>query len=177
MKKSDKTQITIARIVEAAIKEFGENGCAGGTMNHICRAGVNKGLVYHNFAGKETLYLTCVQHSCNHLTEYIEQHGGTAGLQQYLSARMAFFQAFPNEAHIFFEALLNPPVQLSEQITEAIKDFNLLNERIYQATLERLALRSGISAGDALSYFHLMQTMVNGYFSSPLFKPWHGMKK
>ena len=29
MKKSDKTQITIARIVEAAIKEFGENGYAG----------------------------------------------------------------------------------------------------------------------------------------------------
>ena len=30
-----------------------------------------------------------------------------------------------------------------------------------------LTLRDGITTEDALSYSHLMQTMLNGYFSSP----------
>lgn len=170
MKKSDKTELTIARIVESAIREFGENGYASGTMNNICKAGINKGLIYHNFASKDELYLTCVQHSCKSLTEYIEHHDGTTDLQKYMATRMEYFQAFPNETHIFFEALLNPPAQLSNRISEALKDFNLINERVYQTTLNHLVLRDGISMEHALSYFHLMQTMLNGYFSSPAFQ-------
>ena len=56
MKKSEKTEITIAKILDAAMKEFGKNGYAGGTINHICNAGINKGLIYHNFAGKDELH-------------------------------------------------------------------------------------------------------------------------
>ena len=36
MKKSERTQLTISKIMEAAIIEFGENGYSGGTVNNIC---------------------------------------------------------------------------------------------------------------------------------------------
>ena len=170
MKQRDKTERTVGKIVEAAMAEFGENGYARGTMNNICKAGINKGLVYHNFSGKDALYLTCVQQSCKKLTDYIENHDGTSGMQQYMAARMDFWDVFPREAHIFFEALLYPPSHLANEIREALKDFHLLNERIYKATLDKLILRDGVSMEDALSYFHLMQMMLNGYFSSPAFQ-------
>lgn len=170
MKKSEKTEITVAKIVEAAMVEFGTNGYAGGTVNNICKTGINKGLIYHNFNGKDALYLVCFKRSCEKLVAYVYENDGTANFDRYMAVRMDFFQEFPNEAHIFFDALLNPPPHLTDNIQEALTEFNKLNECICKQTLDMLILRDGITMEDALSYFHLMQTMLNGYFSSPAFQ-------
>lgn len=170
MKKSEKTEITVAKIIEVAMGEFGTNGYAGGTVNNICKTGINKGLVYHNFSGKDELYLTCFKRSCEKLIAFVHEHDGTTDFDRYMSVRMDFFHQFPNEAHIFFEVLLNPPPHLSDKIQDALAEFNRVNERICKQTLDMLALRDGITTEDALAYFHLMQTMLNGYFSSPAFQ-------
>ena len=70
----------------------------------------------------------------------------------------------------FFDALLNPPRHLLREIQETLAEFNALNEKIYAQTLDTLILREGISREDAIAYFHLLQLMVNGYFSSPTFQ-------
>ena len=114
MEKNKKTEHTISKILEAAMYEFGKNGYSGGTVNNICNAGINKGLLYHNFSGKDDIYLTCLKQSCKKLMDCLLQQGGTENLKSYLSARMAFFNNYPNEARIFFEALLTPPSHLSE---------------------------------------------------------------
>ena len=51
---------TIARVLDAARREFSEKGIAGARMDEIARAaGVTKQLVYHYFSGKEQLF-ACV---------------------------------------------------------------------------------------------------------------------
>ena len=67
MKKMEKTEITVSKIIEAAMQEFGQNGYAGGTVNNICKSGINKGLLYHNFSGKDELYMTCLRRSSKKL--------------------------------------------------------------------------------------------------------------
>ncbi|MDD7739581.1 MAG: TetR/AcrR family transcriptional regulator [Fusicatenibacter sp.] len=170
MKKSEKTEITVSKILEAAMTEFGKNGYAFGTINNICKSGINKGLIYHNFDGKDALYLTCLNRSCEKLLQYIEEQNGTDTLEGYTAARLNFFQDYPNEAHLFFEALLNPPAHLSKEILQALSKFNELNDRIYSRTLDTLVLREGVTRKDAVSYFHLMQLMLNGYLGSSSFQ-------
>ena len=170
MRKSEKTEMTVAKILENAMAEFGVNGYAGGTVNNICKAGINKGLIYHNFKGKDELYLACLKHSCDKFTEFIQENDGLVDLMRYMTVRMNFFNAFPYEAHIFFEALLSPQPHLLTEINEVMYEFNRLNESIYKKTLDTLVLRDGITMDDALAYFHLMQTMFNGYFSSPVYQ-------
>lgn len=170
MKKSEKTEITIAKIMESAMTEFGINGYAGGTVNNICKTGINKGLIYHNFAGKDELYLACLKNSCDKFVAYVSENDGTEDLKGYMKARMDFFHSYPKEAHIFFDAILNPPKHLSDEIEKTLTEFNRLNDRICKKTLEKLILREGIRTEDVLSYFHLMQTTLNGYFSSPAFQ-------
>lgn len=177
MKKSKKTELTVSKIIEASMEEFGKNGYACGTVNNICKAGINKGLIYHNFSGKDELYLTSLNRSCKKLMQYIQEQNGTKNLENYMASRMNFFNEHPNEAHIFFEALLNPPVHLSEEIRQALSAFNELNEKMYNATLDSLILRDGISRDDAIAYFHLLQLMLNGYFSSPAFQNTELQKK
>lgn len=169
MKKSEKTEKTVNKILAAATTEFGLRGYDGGTVNNICKSGINKGLVYHNFSGKDQLYLECLKKSAAKLTDYIRGENGNSDINGYMQARMDFFNANPDEAHILFDALLNPPHHLCDRINAILKDFNAMNEIVYSATLEKYVLRDGVSYSDALSYFRLMQTMLNGYFSSPAF--------
>ncbi|MDD5934821.1 MAG: TetR/AcrR family transcriptional regulator [Clostridiales bacterium] len=169
MKKSEKTELTISKILEASMNEFGKNGYSGGSINSICNTGINKGLIYHNFEGKDDLYLTCLNHSCKKLISHLNEQERTKNLQNYMSARMDFFNKYPRESRIFFEALLSPPPHLLSQISQMLSEFNRLNEKMYNRTLDSVILRDGISREDAISYFHLMQLMLNGYFSSPTF--------
>ena len=71
-----------------------------------------------------------------------------------MSARMNFFSNNPNESRIFFEALLSPPLHLSDKVNQIISEFNALNEKMYNTTLDSIILRDGISRDDAISYFH-----------------------
>ena len=102
--------------MSTAIAEFATAGYAGGTVNRICKSGISKGLIYHNFPDKDALYLACLQHCCAAFVAHIRRMGGTSGFQTYMQARMDFLQAHPNEAHIFFEAVLMPPSHLSDAI-------------------------------------------------------------
>ena len=109
--------------------------------------------------------------------QYIQEQDAAKDLENYMACRMKFFSQCPTEAHIFFEALLNPPVHLSEDIGKAFAEFNDLNEKMYKETLDSLILRDGISKEEAVSYFHLMQLMLNGYFSSSAFQNMELQKK
>jgi TetR/AcrR family transcriptional regulator len=54
---TERADQTRARILDAAINEFSENGLAGARTEHIAdAAGVNKALLYYYFKSKEALY-------------------------------------------------------------------------------------------------------------------------
>ena len=72
---------------------------------------------------------------------------------------------FP-ETRLFFEAVLEPPSKLINEIKEIKKGFDELNKKIYKSALKTLNLRTGITEKDALEYYELMLEMFNGYFSS-----------
>lgn len=170
MKQEEKTKLTVAKIIDAAMHEFGKNGYTGGAVNNICKSGINKGLVYHNFKDKDALYMACLEISCNKLVDYIKEKNCTSDILKYMEARMSFFEAFPDEAHIFFEAVLMPQEHLYNDIKKALCDFEKINEAVYRNTVAGLRLRDGVTMDDAVLYFHEMQNMFNAYFSSPAYR-------
>ena len=170
MKRTKRTELTISKIQEAALEEFGVNGYAGGTINNICKRGINKGLIYHNFKDKDELYLVCLENSCKKLVSLIEESGCTSDQLQYMKLRMRFFTEYPNEAHIFFEAILQPQEKLQDRIKQILEPFEQINEKIYRSVVATITLRDGITEEDAINHFRLMQRMFNGYFSSSAYR-------
>ncbi|MEG0805962.1 MAG: TetR/AcrR family transcriptional regulator [Clostridium sp.] len=170
MKQSEKTQITYDRILNAAIIEFGTKGYMGASLNNICATGIPKGLLYHNFKNKDAIYLACVEHSFKKLVDFIKSADLDNNLEKYMTIRLDFFKNHTNEAHIFFETILQPPDPLKNSIIELQLEFNQLNKQLYQSVIHTITLRQGISTTDALDYFAMLQTMFNGYFSSPIFR-------
>ncbi|MGN1014083.1 MAG: TetR/AcrR family transcriptional regulator [Butyricicoccus sp.] len=170
MKQDEKTKLTVSKILEAALEEFGTNGYAGGTINHICKRGINKGLIYHNFKDKDDLYLACLKISCGKLVALIEENDCASDQLKYMNTRMYFFQHYPREARIFFEAILQPQEELRDRIQEILQPFENINEQIYRAEVSSVTLRDGVTEECAIGYFRQMQRMFNGYFSSPAYR-------
>ena len=170
MKRIERTELTVSKIRKAAMEEFGVNGYSGGTINNICKRGINKGLIYHNFKDKDELYLDCLEMSCKKLVTIVEESGCTSDQLQYMELRIHFFKNHPYEAHIFFEAILQPQEKLRDRIQQILQPFEELNERIYRSVISRITLRDGITKEDAIAYFRQMQRMFNGYFSSSAYR-------
>ena len=87
-----------------------------------------------------------------------------------MAARMRFRESFPQETRILFEALITPPSHLAEDIVRALGAFHALSEQVYHRTLNALVLREGVTREEALSYFRLMQTMLNSCFGRSAFQ-------
>ncbi len=167
MRKEMKTERTKEKILAAAIEEFGTNGYAGASLNNICNTGIAKGLLYHNYTNKDALYLACVERCFHILTEYLKGADIGIDLQRYTKARLSFFCEHGNEARLFFESVLQPPISLKDDIAKARADFDNFNRDLYSCILDATSLRPGVTKEDAMRYFNMIQEMFNGYFSAP----------
>lgn len=59
---SERADLTRARILDAAVQEFSDNGLAGARTEQIAEAaGVNKALLYYYFKGKSDLYRAAIE--------------------------------------------------------------------------------------------------------------------
>lgn len=170
MKQQEKTRLTRERILSAALAEFGGKSYDTASVNSICEAGqVPKGLLYHNFKSKDELYLQCVGICYERMTIFMKEHIVPDGnprerLQNFLLVRQQFFAQNPSLANIFFNAVLNPPLHLTEDLALLRRDFDAYLEEEYRSILARLPLREGITADMAIEYFGAVQEMFNGRF-------------
>lgn len=170
MKKEEKTERTRERILGAAIEEFGKKGYAAATMGEICdKHAIAKGLLYHNFKGKDDLYLACVSRCFADLTNYLREQAIGADLHRYMEQRLRYFAQHPFHAALFFEAVLRPPAALTVEIRERKKVFDQFNRCVYRAALSGVVLREGITETEAMEFYEMIQEMFNGYFSSPTY--------
>lgn len=168
MKKEEKTEITKNRIFTAAMQEFGTNGYAEGSVNNICKTGINKGLVYHNFKDKDELYLECVKKSCKDLIRYVRDSKGEEGFVAYMSARAKFFREHEMEAFIFLETRTRPPRHLINQIKRIYAELDELNREIFRKELSRHELRENVSEEEALHYYLEIQKLYHLDFMNEL---------
>lgn len=171
MKKELKTERTKEKIRSAALEEFGEKGYDGATVNRICSEyGISKGLIYHNFANKDDLYLHCVDYTIHAFLSYLKDHAVIDDLHQYASLRYRFFSENPQFSRIFFEAVLQPPKHLSSSIQLLRRELEEYNLNVYQSALKKMKLRPGVTEQEAVEYYTILQGTFNQYFGGPAYQ-------
>jgi AcrR family transcriptional regulator len=176
MKQEDKNKISREKILKAAVKEFGTKSYENASLNDICSgSGTSKGLIYHYFKSKDEIFLCCVKECFDALTGYLsskdreaEADGWEIGLQEYLDLRLRFFRGNPLYNNIFFNTVLQPPLQLKDEIKALRSNFDALNTSHNRNAISRLKLREGITEEEAIEYFRIFQEMFNGYFQNKL---------
>lgn len=169
MKKAEKTERTKERILQAAMEEFGRKGYAAATIGAICSEhGIAKGLLYHNFVGKDDLYLACVSRCFDDVTAYLQGQNLGADLHRYMEYRFRYFSDHPLCAGLFFEAVLRPrrPRLCHSGTKESVRPTE-------PADLSRGAVRDEAAQGSHRSggpwnTYAIMQEMFNGISAARL---------
>lgn len=159
------------RILQSALKEFNEKSYETASLNRICSSGgISKGIIYHYFKDKETLYLECVKRCYEVLSQYYMEQGITpqTEIPEYLRQRMNFFIENPDLRGVFFRTLIDVPPHLKKQVTELGKSVELLNRQIYINYLGKLQLRDHISLEKASAYLEVLQNVYNEHFRRKL---------
>jgi AcrR family transcriptional regulator len=162
------------KIIEAALREFGEHGYDGASTNQICQAaGISKGLLYHYFKSKENLFLAvcsrCVEdlESGYDRADLLEQPMDLNAFSQFYKQQAAFFSTHPNHYHILSYVLENPCESVEEFMADKRREYKDQMSIAIRLFLSRNATRPGVNKELALDMMlGVIEGILNKYIHS-----------
>jgi TetR/AcrR family transcriptional regulator len=148
---AERADQTRARILEAAIRQFSENGLAGARTEQIAEeAGVNKALLYYYFQGKEALYDAALEAAADGVrasSMAVLEVDATAGERFLLSVLNHFDRIHTNPG---FQSLMQQEmIRLHRGEANALRP---LVEKVFRPLMKRIqeVLEEGIAAGELI---------------------------
>lgn len=169
MKQEERNRLTRAKIMAAARREFGDKSYAEASVNAICAdGGLSKGILYHYFKDKESIYLACIQDCFQVMMDYLNAYlppvgnGEPHSLRDFTEARLDFFEQNPDYGKIFYQASHTPPQHLRQAVADIRAPLNRFNSAALMETLKCAELRDGITFQDVAELHMLIQAYANG---------------
>ncbi|TFJ92675.1 TetR/AcrR family transcriptional regulator [Lentibacillus salicampi] len=155
------------RILDAAFKEFAENGYERASTNHIVKnAGIGKGMLFYYFQNKKELYHYLVDNALQIIryyylnrinmqaTDFIER------MKQATQVKMTCFAENPNVFHFlgtfFLDSVPDLPSYLSQQYEQLLTEGNA----IMYDNIDKTLFRDDV---DVDKVFKLIQWAMDGY--------------
>ena len=170
MKHEEKTRLTKEKIISAGIKEFGSKGYAAASINNVSNSGIAKGLIYHNFASKDELYIECLKICFKEITKALVCEGNFSDYKIYFDKRLKLLKEKREMAAMVLEALINPPQKHIDEIRRIREPYDKMNSEWIDKLLRNNKLRKNTDINSAMKYFSVMQDMFNWYCCNPKFE-------
>jgi TetR/AcrR family transcriptional regulator len=149
---NERADQTKARILEAAVQQFSENGLAGARTEQIAEAaGVNKALLYYYFKGKEDMYAAALESVAEGVLASnmaVVDAGGSAG-ERFLRSTLSHFDRLHTNPG--FQSLMQQEmVRLHRGEAYALSP---LVEKFFRPLMLRMAevLDEGIASGELIA--------------------------
>ena len=166
MTNKEKTEITRKNVIDSAIEMFGEKGYEGFIVNEFCKKyNFSKGKLYHNFTGKDNIYIEAVKYCFSEMVNYLKKMEEITDVQTYMEIRMKFFLQNRTYEKLFFEVMTNPPVNLLKEKTEIKANLWKFNKKIFSKIISKAKLRKDLTEKEMLDYFELIQEVFNRHFT------------
>ena len=166
MTNKEKTEITRKKVIISAIEMFEEKGYEGFIVNEFCRRyNFSKGRLYHNFSGKDDIYIAAVKYCFSEIIDYLKKAKEITDVQTYMEIRMKFFLENRKYEKLFFEVITKPPANLLREITEIQADLWDFNRKIFSKIISKVNLRKDLTEENMLDYFELIQEVFNRHFT------------
>lgn len=162
MKRQEKNEIMKYKIVNAALVSFGKGGYQNTSIRQISElAGISKGIMYHYFNDKDSLYLHCAKLCFNNMAIYIEENikiydSSQKSIEQFLQLRHKFISKYPDYRVIFYETLFGKPKHLRNDLSIIRSRLENINVDFCKKLISSKELR--ISEEKVTYYF---KTLIN----------------
>ena len=173
MKREEKNRLTQRKILEAALREFGAKGYEEASLNAVCQTGgVSKGIIYHYFADKDELFLSCARETFRAMAEglSLDMQSAPPGIDDrlayYFNARTRFFDRHPHYLRLFCSAVIQPPTHLRARLAACKQPLDRLNLSVLTQLLEQVNLREDVTLNEVAGFFLTYQDLVNSGLQS-----------
>lgn len=155
------------RILNAALKEFAENGYEQASTNRIVKnAGIGKGMLFYYFNNKNELFHYLIDYSLNitvndffnHIdsneTDFINR------MKQVSQLKINLFSESPDIMNFMGSLLLTQELELPEDLVTRIEELKRLgNEKLYE-NIDTSLFRDDV---DVNKIYQLIKWSIDGY--------------
>ena len=146
-----------AALITAAIREFAAAGYLAASTNHIVEAAhVSKGLLFHYFGDKKSLYVEAVQTCITELIRRFDERLGPTStdlferLRQYTLAKWSLIEKDPTTFAFLQEAMTDPPAELRDALLASTAEITVSTyQRLFQG-IDTTAFRPGVTVEQAM---------------------------
>ena len=146
-----------ARLINCAMKEFGKNGFKKASTNTIVKeSGISKGLLYHYFSSKKTLYDTLRNFTLKLLSEAIqngvnwESGDPIKRLDEITIIKLNVFKKFPHM--LSFSKTMYEGLSL-EDVKAMIEKYNPnIYKKVYEYNIDYTLFKEGVDIGKAMKF-------------------------
>ncbi|EMT51585.1 TetR family transcriptional regulator [Brevibacillus borstelensis AK1] len=147
------------KLLNAALLEFAEKGYTLGSTNQIVQnAGISKGMLFHFFSNKKTLYLYIVDACLDYFQTYLKGHMQMRSsdlldrVAELGMARMKLFFEEPLIYRLAVETFVRYPAEIREEIAGREQQVYASYLTMLLEGLDSSVLREGISPARAADF-------------------------
>jgi len=150
------------KILEVCIHEFAERGYENASTNTIIKeAGISKGILFHYFQNKRSLFLYIVDYCFQEVLEEYKKYPLTETgdifkrLIEFGVLKLKLYHAYPEISKILLEALVNSPKDLRLEIETK---YNRLSKEFLPAFFQEIddtKFRKGVDTTKAIQILTL----------------------
>lgn len=163
MKEKDLNHETAIKIVECSIALFNEYGYDGTSISDISKkTEMSRGILYHYFKDKDSLYLYCAKKCIDEFRQYIQANAtdltkSKKAALALLNLQQTFLKENPQYRVLCYNTLALRPPHLSSQLSEIKHTLKADNAVIFGDVLQNIKLGNGVTLNDALHFLSLLQ--------------------
>ncbi|KQL45942.1 TetR family transcriptional regulator [Brevibacillus choshinensis] len=147
------------KLLEAALLEFAEKGYEAGSTNQIVQsAGVSKGMLFHYFSTKKTLFLAvvdaCVESFFTHLDTHLSERSQDLleRLVQIQRVKLDLFVEQPYMYQMAISTFIDFPAACRDEVKEREEDFNQRYYSLFLDGIDLSMLREQVDVKQSLSF-------------------------
>lgn len=146
-------------ILQAALEEFYQKGYEGASTNRITKeAGVSKGILFHYFSDKRSLYLTLVDECMNHYYRTLNSNLTDLSddlfeaLEQLSKIKINLFKSDPMMYGFISHAFMAMPEELKSELELKQRRMQTDSVPLLASRIDRSRFRSGIKPEEAIEF-------------------------
>lgn len=150
------------RVIRAGIEEFAKGYEVASTNEIVKKAGISKGLLFHYFGNKKSLYMSVFREVARQSTEALFSRVGELPgdvidrMMRIAVTKLELYREDPKAWLFLADAVSNPPDELKQEIRSVQAELTHAGMKTFLAGLDFAGLRSDVKRAQVLKFVQLL---------------------
>jgi TetR/AcrR family transcriptional regulator len=150
------------RVIRASLEEFAKGYEVASTNEIVRKAGISKGLLFHYFGNKKSLYMSVFREAVQRTTEALFSRVGELPgdvierMIRLALTKLELYREDPKAWLFLADAVSNPPDELKQEIRSVQAELTHSGMKLFLTGLDLSQLRADVEPAQLLKFVQLL---------------------